>query len=64
MEIGISIWMIVSGVFITLVGFKTIDLFKNEIEKKELWYRKWGNFFKYGGIIMSLLGVFVLVSSI
>ncbi len=50
---------ILAGFFMLLVGFKAIDLFgpKNE-EKAELFHKKWGAFFKVGGIIVALLGLF------
>lgn len=64
MDLVIGIWMLLSGVFITLIGFKIIDLFKPDPEKGIIWYRKWGGFFKYGGIVITLLGCIYTMSYI
>ena len=50
--IGIGIWM-------TLTGFKVHNPFKRkmEAEKEELWYKKFGTFFKFGGIALLIMGI-------
>jgi hypothetical protein len=63
MELFFAIGQLIAGIYMTLVGFKVINLFKgkNEQEKEEQWYKKFGVFFKYGGIVLVLLAIFQLV---
>ena len=47
------------GLMLTLIGFKIINPFKgkNEPEKEEAWYKKFGLFFKIAGIALLLGGI-------
>ena len=59
MDIFFGIMNIVFGILLTLIGFKVYNPFKgkNEIEKENLWYKKFGTFTKIGGILLIFLGV-------
>jgi len=50
---------LIAGIYMTLIGFKVINLFKgkNEPEKEQEWYKKFGGFFKYEGIGMTILAI-------
>jgi hypothetical protein len=59
MDLFFGIGNIGIGLMMTLIGFKVYNPFKgkNEPEKEELWFKKFGTFFKIGGIAMLILGV-------
>jgi hypothetical protein len=57
MELIFGIGNIGIGIVVTLVGFKIYNPFKQEPEKEELWYKKFGTFFKIGGIAMLIFGL-------
>lgn len=63
MELFFTFTQLIVGVYMTLVGFKIINLFKgkNEPEKEEKWYKKFGVFFKYGGIGLIVLAIIQLL---
>lgn len=46
---------IVIGTIFTLIGFKIYKPFKKE--KEEMAYKKYGDLYKYGGIIMVIGGL-------
>ncbi|SDK62987.1 hypothetical protein [Flavobacterium noncentrifugens] len=55
------------GILATLIGFKIYRPFKSKdgnTEKEELWYRKFGTFYKIGGIFMLVLGVIKLLNNL
>ncbi|MEY5048543.1 MAG: hypothetical protein RLZZ175_1902 [Bacteroidota bacterium] len=66
MDLIIGICNLSIGLIMSLLGFKFYNPFKgkNEPEKEELWFKKFGAFFKIGGIIMLILGVLKTVSNI
>lgn len=51
------------GIILTLIGFKVYNPFKGKStpEKEELWYKKFGKFFKIGGIILLVFGIIQLL---
>ncbi len=63
MELIIGIWNIIVGIGMTLIGYKVFNLFygSNEPEKKELWYKKFGTFFKIGGILIAIIGIYLTI---
>lgn len=63
MEIFLAIGQIIAGFYMTLVGFKIYNPFKgkNVPEKEEQWFKKFGTFFKIGGIILTILGIIQLL---
>ena len=62
MEIFFAVGQIIAGLYMTAVGFKIYNPFKgkNEPEKEEQWFKKFGTFFKYGGIALVILGIIQL----
>ncbi|WP_298514785.1 hypothetical protein [uncultured Kordia sp.] len=63
MELFLGIGNITIGVMMTLIGFKVYNPFKgkNQPEKEEEWYRKFGTFFKIGGIAVLIFGILKLI---
>lgn len=63
MELFFAVAQLLAGVYMALVGFKVIDVFKgkSEPEKEEQWFKKFGGFFKYGGIALVILGIIQLL---
>lgn len=66
MELVFGFGNIGIGVIMSIIGFKVYNPFKNKNtpEKEELWFKKFGTFFKIGGIIMLILGVLKTVSNL
>jgi hypothetical protein len=62
MELFFNLGQIAAGLYITAVGFRLYNPFKgkNEPDKEEEWYRKFGTFFKYGGIALVIFGIILL----
>lgn len=52
------------GLIMILIGFKVYNPFKgkNEPEKEEEWYRKFGTFFKVAGVAIFLYDLWKVVS--
>lgn len=63
MEKFFAFAQLIAGIYMTLVGFKVIDVFKGkaEPEKEEQWFKKFGGFFKYGGIGLIILAIIQLI---
>jgi hypothetical protein len=63
MELIFGIGNIVIGIIMTLIGFKVYNPFKgkNEPEKEEQWFKKFGTFFKIGGIAILIWGLIKLL---
>lgn len=61
---GLAIIMLIGGIYMILVGFNVIK-FKakksEDEEKMKLWPQKFDIFFKIGGIIVLLMGIFQLI---
>lgn len=56
-----SIVAILGGIYIALLGFRKIQPEKNKPEHRErmeLWHKKFGGFAKYGGIALTIIGIF------
>jgi hypothetical protein len=66
MELVFGIGNIGIGAIMTLIGFKVYNPFKgkNEPVKEELWFKKFGTFFKIGGIVMLIFGIIKTVTNI
>lgn len=47
------------GIMMSLIGFKVYNPFKgkNEPEKEQQWYKKFGTFFKIGGVVILIFGI-------
>lgn len=61
----IAISMLLSGLLITLIGFEIIKLKAKKPEDEArmiVWRKKFGNFFKIGGIGILIIGVFLLIA--
>lgn len=54
------------GLISVFIGFKIYRPFndKNEIGKEELILNKYGNFYKFGGILLLAYGVFSIINNI
>jgi len=50
------------GILFTLIGFKIYNPFKgkDQPEKEELWYRKFGTFFMITGPLLVIFGIILL----
>ncbi len=61
---GLAIMLLIGGIYMTLIGFNVIK-FKpkksEDEEKMKLWHQKFDKFFKIGGIIVFLIGIFQLI---
>ena len=59
MDLFFGLGNIVVGLMMTLIGFKVYNPFKgkNEPEKEEQWYKKFGMLFKIGGIAVLIFGI-------
>ncbi len=66
MDLVFGIGNVVFGILITLIGFKIYNPFKgkNEIEKEEKWYKKFGKLFKIGGVIILIFGIINTIGSL
>ena len=66
MDLYFGITNILAGIIMTLIGFKVYNPFKgkNQPEKEEEWYKKFGTFFKIAGIAVFLFGLFMTFSGI
>ena len=67
LDIIVAISMLLSGLFTILVGFDIIKLNGKNPEDEErmiVWRKKWGMFFKIGGIVIVILAVFLLIASL
>ena len=57
MELALSIFNLFVGILIAFIGFKKVNpLYKESEEKQAEFYRKWGFFFKAGGIAIAAIG--------
>jgi hypothetical protein len=64
-DLIVAISMLLSGLFITLIGFDIIKLKakKTEDEARMVeWRKKFGKFFKIGGIVILIIGVSLLIA--
>ena len=62
---GIAISMLISGIYMTLVGFNIIKLKAKkaeDVEKMKVWHQKFDKFFKIGGITILIIGIFLLIA--
>ena len=62
---GIAISMLISGIYMTLVGFNIIKLKAKkaeDVEKMKVWHQKFDKFFKIGGITLLTIGIFLLIA--
>jgi hypothetical protein len=62
----VAISMLMSGIFITLIGFDIIKLKAKKPEDEErmiVWRKKFGKYFKIGGIGILIIGVFLIFAS-
>ncbi len=64
-DIAISIISVIGGIILTLVGFEIIkpkaDI-RNGEKKLAEWRKSFGIFFKYGGILITFIGIFALIA--
>jgi len=63
-DLIVAISMLLSGLLIAFIGFDIIKLKAKKPEDEERmieWRRKFGNFFKIGGIVILIIGVFLLI---
>ncbi len=64
-DLIVAISMLLSGLFITLIGFNIIKLKPKRPEDEERmieWRKKFGKFFKIAGIVILIIGVFLLIA--
>lgn len=64
-DLIVAISMLLSGLFITLIGFDIIKLKTKKPEGEEkmiVWREKFGKFFKIGGTVILIIGVFLLIA--
>lgn len=64
-DLIVAISMLLSGLLITLIGFDIIKLKAKKPEDEErmiIWRKKFGMFFKIGGIVILIIGVFLLIA--
>jgi len=64
-DLIVAISMLLSGLFITLIGFDIIKLKAKKPEDEERmieWRKKFGKFFKIGGIVILIIGFFLLIA--
>ncbi|MCE7992931.1 MAG: hypothetical protein HEP71_13160 [Roseivirga sp.] len=66
MDLFFVIGNVAFGLIMTLIGFKVYNPFKgkNEPEKEELWFKKFGTFFKVAGIIILIGGLIRLFAQL
>jgi hypothetical protein len=64
MDLIFGIGNIAIGTMMSLVGFKAHNPFKgkNEPEKEEIWVKKFGAFFKVGGIGILIFGIIKILA--
>ena len=65
LDIIVAISMLLNGLFTTLVGFDIIKLTAKKPKDEErmiVWRKKWGMFFKIGGIVIVILAVYLLIA--
>jgi hypothetical protein len=58
--------MLLGGLYTSLLGFKVVKLKvkPEDQEKLNTWYQKFGLLMKIGGILMIILGLFLLMTLI
>lgn len=58
--------MLLGGLYASLLGFKVVKLKvkPEDQEKLNIWYQKFGSLMKIGGILMIVLGLFLLITLI
>ena len=64
-DLFVAISMLLSGLLITLIGFHIIKLKAKKPEDAErmiIWREKFGKFFKIGGVVILVIGVFLLIA--
>jgi len=64
-DIIIALSTLMSGLLITLIGFNIIKLKAKKPDDEErmiVWRKKFGKFFKIGGIVILISGVFVILA--
>ena len=66
MDLFFGIGNIAIGLMMTLIGFKVYNPFKvkNETEKEEKWYKKFGTFFKIGGVAILIFGTIKMIGNL
>jgi hypothetical protein len=63
----VAVSMLLSGLFITLIGFNIIKLKPRKPEDEEkmaIWRKKFSNSFKIGGSLILIIGVFLAIAPI
>lgn len=65
MDFFFSVGNIIIGLFLALIGFKVYNPFKgkNQPEKEEEWYNKFGTIFKVIGIGILIFGIIKTLGS-
>lgn len=61
----VAISILMSGLLITLIGFDIIKLKAKKPEDEEqmiFWRKKFGKFFKIGGFLILIIGVFLIIA--
>ena len=64
-DLFVAISMLLSGLLITLIGFHIIKLKAKkpeDLERMIIWREKFGKFFKIGGVVILVIGVFLLIA--
>lgn len=64
-DLIVAISMLLSGLFITLIGFDVIKFKAKKPEDEErmiAWRKKFGKFFKIGGVVILILSVLLLIA--
>lgn len=58
--------MILGGLYATLIGYKVIKIKgkPEDQEKIDIWFQKFGTLMKIGGIVLIVLGLFLLTTLI
>lgn len=66
MDLFFGIGNMAIGLMMALIGFKVYNPFKgkNEPKKEEQWYKKFGTFFKIGGIAILIGGIIKLIRNL
>lgn len=66
-EKGIAISMLISGIYMTLIGFNVIKLTPKkaeDVEKIKVWHQKFDKFFKIGGITILIISILLLIAPV
>ncbi len=64
-DTGIAVGMLISGSYMTLVGFHIIKLKPKKTEdvaRLKVWHKKFDKFFKIAGISVLIIGIFLLIT--